>query len=89
MIRRLAPPEPLRTASDDDGFPVRIYRRGWHTVTRVVDCWVQRGLWWDEAEAGDVGADRHYVRIVLDDRLVWDIYHGANGAWYLDRIVLN
>lgn len=83
MTRRLVPPEPLRATSTEEGLPLRVYRRRWYTVTHVVDRWVQRGLWWDEIAPGAPGADRHYARIVLDSRLIWDVYHEGTGIWYL------
>ena len=86
MTRRLSSPGPLRTMLTGTGELRRLYRRRWHTVTQVLDRWIQRELWWDES---DPGSDREYQRIVLDGRLVWDVYHGADGQWYLYRLVLS
>jgi hypothetical protein len=92
MTRRFSPPQPLAATTTPAGDLVRVYRRRWLTVTCVLDRWHQHGLWWTEATTPDqawLATERHYARIVLDERQVWDVFQTTEGCWYLERIVLH
>jgi hypothetical protein len=92
MTRRFAPPQPFTAVTTPDGELTRVYRRRWLTVTSVLDRWQQPGLWWTEAttpEQAWLATERRYARIVLDGRQVWDVFHTAEGGWFLERIVLH
>ena len=91
MTRRFSPPQPLAATTTPAGDLARVYRRRWLTVTRVLDRWHQHGLWWTEATTPDqawLATERHYARIVVDERQVWDVFQTTEGSWYLERIVL-
>ena len=36
-----------------------------------------------------LATERHYARIVVDERQVWDVFQTTEGCWYLERIVLH
>jgi hypothetical protein len=75
------PPRPARVIIDDQGRPRHLEADPLVGELRAVQRWVADVDWWSNPIA------REYWRVILQDRLVCEIYRDlGDGAWYVERV---
>jgi hypothetical protein len=75
------PPRPIEVETDDEDRPRRI--RGDPLTGPVVPVqrWIAEVDWWSRP------VSREYWRVLLQDRLLCEIYRDLDeGAWYVERV---
>jgi hypothetical protein len=82
VTQLLRPPAPIRVEADGRDRPRRVLGEGPPAGdVEVVLRWIVEVDWWSQP------VSREYWRVVLDDRLMCEIYRDrAGGGWYLERV---
>jgi hypothetical protein len=75
------PPRPIEVETDAEGRPERIRGEPLDGRVEPVQRWIAEVDWWRRP------VSREYWRVLLQDRLLCEIYHDLDeGAWYVERV---
>lgn len=80
MTRLLQPPSEVSVELGTSGAPLRL-RAPLSGELEVQGRWLVEQDWWERPVA------REYWKVVLDDRLLLEVFHDLLlGAWFLERV---